>query len=58
MAAFLLLQFAAIVRVIASIAAPESYRYWIVASSLLWVLAFVIFVVRYLPMLSRSRVAD
>jgi len=58
MAAFLLLQFAAIVRVIASIAAPESYRSWIVASSLVWVLAFLVFVLRYLPMLSRPRVAD
>jgi uncharacterized protein involved in response to NO len=57
MAAFLLLQFAAIVRVIASTAAGQSYRYWIVASSLLWVLAFLLFVVRYLPMLSRKRAA-
>jgi len=58
MAAFLLLQLAAIIRVIASIAAPESYRSWIVASSLVWVMAFLVFVLRYLPMLSRSRVAD
>jgi uncharacterized protein involved in response to NO len=58
MTAFVLLQLAAIVRVIASIAAGESYRFWIVASSLIWVLAFVIFVLRYLPMLSRPRVAD
>lgn len=57
-AAFLLLQFAAIVRVIASIAAGQSYRYWIVVSSVLWVLAFLLFVVRYLPMLSRPRVSD
>jgi uncharacterized protein involved in response to NO len=58
MTAFLLLQFAAIVRVIASIAAGPSYRYWIVASSLLWILAFLLFSVRYLPMLIRPRVAD
>jgi uncharacterized protein involved in response to NO len=58
MAAFLLLQFAAIVRVIASIAAPESYRSWIVASSLVWVLAFLFFALRYLPMFSRPRVSD
>ena len=58
MAAFVLLQFAAIVRVIASIAAGEAYRVWIVASSLLWVLAFLLFALRYLPMLGRPRVAD
>jgi len=58
MSAFLLLQLAAIVRVVASIAAGESYRYWIVISSLAWVLAFLLFAARYLPMLSRPRVAD
>jgi uncharacterized protein involved in response to NO len=58
MTAFLALQSAAIIRVAASIAAGQSYRYWIVASSVLWVLAFLLFVVRYLPMLSRQRVAD
>jgi len=56
MTAFVLLQFAAIVRVIASIAAGESYRFWIVVSSLLWVLAFLVFALRYLPMLRRPRV--
>ena len=58
MTAFLLLQLAAIIRVVASIAAGGSYRYWIVISSLAWVLAFLFFAVRYLPMLSRPRVAD
>lgn len=58
MAAFLLLQSAAIVRVIASIAAGPSYRFWIVVSSLFWALAFLLFVVRYLPMLGRARVTD
>ena len=58
MMAFLLLQLAAVLRVIASIAAGENYRYWIIASGLIWVLAFVLFVVRYVPMLSRQRVAD
>jgi len=58
MTAFLLLQFSAIVRVVASIAAGGSYRYWIVISSLAWVLAFLLFAARYLPMLSRPRVAD
>jgi len=58
MTAFLLLQLSAVVRVIASIAAGGSYRYWIVISSLAWVLAFLLFAARYLPMLSRPRVAD
>jgi uncharacterized protein involved in response to NO len=53
MAAFLLLQVAAIVRVIASIVAGETYQQWIVASGLIWALAFLVFVTRYLPMLSR-----
>lgn len=57
MAAFVLLQIAAIVRVIASIAAGGTYRYWIVASGLLWVLAFLIFAIRYVPMLSRPRLS-
>ena len=58
MAAFLLLQLAAIVRVVASIGAGDAYRFWIVVSGVLWVLAFLLFVVRYVPMLSGPRVAD
>jgi uncharacterized protein involved in response to NO len=58
MAAFLLLQVAAIVRVIASIMAGETYQQWIVASGLIWALAFLVFVTRYLPMLSRPRATD
>ncbi len=58
MAAFLLLQVAAIVRVVASIKAGETYQQWVVASGLIWALAFLIFVLRYLPMLSRPRVSD
>ena len=58
MAAFLLLQIAAIVRVIASIVAGETYQQWIVASGLIWALAFLVFVLRYLPMLGRPRVSD
>ena len=58
MAAFLLLQLAAIVRVFASIGAGEAYRSWIVASGVLWVMAFLLFVVRYLPMLSGPRAPD
>ena len=58
MMAFLLLQLAAVLRVIASIAAGENYRFWVIASGLLWIVAFVLFVVRYVPMLSRPRIAD
>jgi uncharacterized protein involved in response to NO len=58
MTAFLLLQLAAIVRIVASIAAGGSYRYWIVISSIAWLLSFLIFAVRYLPMLSQPRVVD
>ena len=58
MAAFLLLQVAAIVRVIASMVAGETYQQWIVASGLIWALAFLVFVMRYLPMLSRPRTSD
>ena len=57
MAAFLLLQMAAIVRVFASIAAGETYQQWIVASGLIWVLAFLVFALRYVPMLGRPRVS-
>jgi uncharacterized protein involved in response to NO len=58
MTAFLLLQLAAIVRVAASIVAGETYQQWVVASGLIWALAFLVFVSRYLPMLSRPGVSD
>jgi len=58
MAAFLLLQLAAIVRVFASLASGDAYQYWIIASGLIWALAFLVFTIRYLPILSRSRVPD
>jgi uncharacterized protein involved in response to NO len=57
MAAFLLLQLAAIVRVFASVVAGETYQQWIVASGLIWALAFLVFALRYVPMLSRPRVS-
>jgi len=57
MAAFLLLQLAAIVRVFASVTAGETYQQWIVASGLIWALAFLVFAWRYVPMLSRPRVS-
>jgi uncharacterized protein involved in response to NO len=58
MAAFVMLQLAAIVRVVASVTAGETFRFWIVASGLLWILAFLLFVLRYLPMLSRPRATN
>lgn len=58
MVAFVFVQLAAIARITGSITAGESYRYWIVASGLIWVLAFGLFTARYLPMLGRSRVDE
>ena len=55
MAAFLLLQCAAIMRVVASIAAGPSWRAWVIAASLIWIIAFLVFALRYLPMLVRPR---
>jgi uncharacterized protein involved in response to NO len=57
MVAFLLLQLAAIVRVFASVVAGETYQQWIVASGLIWALAFLVFAWRYVPMLARPRVS-
>lgn len=56
MSIFLLIQLAAVVRIIGSIAAGETYRYWIVAAGFLWCLAFLLFALRYVPMLVRARV--
>lgn len=55
MAAFVLLQIAAIVRVATSIVAGDNYQQWIIASGLIWAMAFLVFVLRYLPMLSQPR---
>ena len=54
MAAFLLLQLAAIVRVLAGIVGD--YRTAIILSGALWVAAFAVFLFRYLPVLARPRV--
>lgn len=56
MAAFLLIQLATVVRIIGSIAAGDSYRFWIVAAGFFWCLAFLLFALRYVPMLVRARV--
>lgn len=54
--AFLVLQFAAIVRVVAGFANVDLYRSLVIASGVLWALAFVLFLLRYVPMLTRPRV--
>lgn len=51
--AFLLLQFAATIRVIAS--SVGDYRTMVILSGVLWILAFALFLARYLPMLLRPR---
>jgi uncharacterized protein involved in response to NO len=51
--AFLLLQFAAMTRVVA--ASIGDYRSMVILSGVLWILAFVLFLARYLPMLMRPR---
>lgn len=55
-AAFVLLQLAACVRVFAGLLWPELYRETIVFAAVLWSLAFAIFLYRYWPMLSRPRI--
>lgn len=56
MTAFLLLQLAAIVRVIAGLFGTGLYQAVVVASGVLWMLAFGIFLRRYLPMLVQPRI--
>jgi uncharacterized protein involved in response to NO len=48
-----LLQLAAILRVIAGM--TSSYRAVIIASGVVWILAFLVFLLRYTPMLLRPR---
>jgi len=54
MAAFLALQIAALIRVVAGSAG--NYQTLVTLSGLFWVLAFALFLVRYLPMLVQPRV--
>ncbi|MGI9293421.1 MAG: NnrS family protein [Pseudomonadales bacterium] len=54
--AFVLLQLAAVVRVFAGFIWPEFYRETVVISGMLWCLAFVLFLLRYWPMLTRPRI--
>ncbi len=54
--AFLLLQLAAIVRVLASTVVPGAYREAMIVSGVLWTSAFVVFLIRYWPILTRARI--
>jgi uncharacterized protein involved in response to NO len=56
MGAFLVLQLAAIVRVAAGLFSEAHYLQVVVASGILWMLAFGVFLTRYLPMLARPRI--
>jgi uncharacterized protein involved in response to NO len=56
MAAFLLLQLAAILRVVGNLLTADSSYLMIAASGTLWVLAFGLFLYRYLPMLMQPRI--
>jgi uncharacterized protein involved in response to NO len=53
---FLTLQLAAVVRVSAGLFAAESYVSVVVLSGAIWVLAFAVFLLRYVPMLVLPRV--
>jgi uncharacterized protein involved in response to NO len=55
-AAFVLLQLSAIVRVLAAPILPGAYREAMVVTGVLWTLAFVVFLVRYWPILTRPRI--
>ena len=54
--AFTLLQLAAVVRVVATLLAPGTYRQAVLASGTLWTLAFAAFLVRYWAILTRPRI--
>jgi len=54
--AFVLLQLAAIVRVLASAIAPGIYREAMIVSGVLWTAAFVVFLIRYWSILTRPRI--
>ena len=54
--AFVLLQLSAIVRILAASIAPGAYREAMIVSGVLWTLAFVMFLWRYWPVLTRPRI--
>lgn len=53
---FVLLQLAAIVRVLAASVVPGAYREAMITAGVLWTLAFIVFLIRYWPILTRPRV--
>ena len=55
-AAFVLVQLATVTRVIATFADPAHYRGLVIASGLMWALAFLLFVARYGPWLCQRRI--
>lgn len=55
-AAYVLVQLAAIVRVVGGLAVAGAYRETVIVSGLLWSAAFAIYAVRYWPILTRPRV--
>ena len=54
--AFLVLQLAAAIRVVAAFVPPSLHAPFVNVSGVLWALAFGVFVMRYMPMLARPRV--
>ena len=54
-ACFVLIQLAALSRVLGAMLFPDTYLATVIASGICWSLAFAIFSVRYWPVLSRSR---
>lgn len=56
MSAFVLLQLAAIVRVAAGLFPMAAYQPMVILSGAIWTLAFLVFLLRYLPMLVRPRI--
>ncbi len=54
--AYIVLSLAAVVRVFAPLLAPGAYQWSVMAAGMLWICAFVIFMVVYTPILLRPRV--
>ncbi len=54
--AFLVLQLAAVVRVVAAFVPPAAHGLLVDTSGALWMLAFGVFLLRYVPMLMRPRI--
>jgi uncharacterized protein involved in response to NO len=54
-AAYVLVQLAAVVRVLLPLAFPAAYAFFVAASAVLWCGAFAIFTIVYVPILARPR---